>query len=133
MSLNGASSRWLRAAAYLPIYALCIGPAALLWRQPIVLAVIYIVVSAGLLLWRHSKTDLVYYFVPFFLGPIGETFAIQGGAWTYANHELLFPIWLPFVWGIAGLFMKNVSESLSGRQSSAELSASAPQRKHSSR
>jgi len=122
VSTDRASSRWLRAAAYLPVYALCIGPAALFWHQPILLAVVYIVVSAGLLMWRHSSSDLVYYFVPFFLGPIGEIFAVQGGAWTYADDDLLFPIWLPCVWGIAGLFMKNVSESISGRQSDGERS-----------
>lgn len=106
--------RLLRAVSYLPIYVVCIAPAALLWNQPVVLALVYAVTSVLLLAWRHSTTDLVYFFVPFFLGPAGEIFAVRGGAWEYSAHTSTLPIWLPFVWGIAGLFMKNVSAALAG-------------------
>ncbi len=106
---------WMRAAAYLPIYVVCVVPAALMWRQPLALALVYVVVSIGLLWWRHSRSDLAYYLVPFVMGPAGELVAVRGGAWAYADTGAV-PIWLPFAWGIAGLFMKNVSEVLSGRQ-----------------
>lgn len=100
----------LRAMKFLPIYVLCIGPVVFLWQRPVVLTVVYGVLAAALLLWRHSASDLAYFFVPFFLGPAGEFFAVWKGAWTYSLTETL-PIWLPFTWGIAGLFMKNASES----------------------
>lgn len=108
------SKNLLRAIAYLPIYVACIAPAALMWQRPVALALLYAVIAVGLLLWRHSASDLVYFFVPFFFGPAGEYFAVQQGAWNY-NGSTTLPIWLPFVWGIAGLFMKNVSETLAGR------------------
>lgn len=98
---------------YLPIYVICIAPAALMWQRPVALTLVYAVAAAGLLWWRHSRADLVYFFVPFVLGPAGELFAVQGGAWGYDGAGML-PIWLPFVWGLAGLFMKNVSEALAG-------------------
>ena len=112
-----STPRWLGALGYLPIYVVCIAPAALLWRQPLALAVFYAVASAGLLLWRHSRADLIYYFVPFVFGPAGEIFAVRGGAWSYAEAGESIPIWLPFVWGIAGLFMKNMSEALAEKTS----------------
>jgi hypothetical protein len=111
MSLRTAA--WFRAIAYLPIYLLCIAPAALLWQRPVALTVVYGIAAAGLLLWRHSRSDLVYFFVPFFCGPAGEFFAVHQGAWTYGGDSVI-PIWLPFTWGIAGLFMKNVSQALAG-------------------
>lgn len=101
----------LRASRYLPIYAVCILPAALLWQHPVALTILYAAAATGLLLWRHSSSDLIYFFVPFFMGPAGEFFAVKGGAWEYSGASVL-PIWLPFVWGIAGLFMKNLSEAL---------------------
>ena len=107
------SSPWLRAAGSLLIYVACIAPAALMWQRPLALAAVYVVIATGLLAWRHSRADLVYFFVPFFMGPAGELFAVRYGAWTYEGTETL-PIWLPFVWGIAGLFMKNLSEALAG-------------------
>ena len=117
------SAKVLRATAYLPIYVACIAPAALMWQQPVALALVYVVIAAGLLFWRHSASDLVYFFTPFFLGPIGEFFAVQRGAWSYDGSKTL-PIWLPFVWGIAGLFMKNVSEALTGDEGTKETSDS---------
>lgn len=111
------SHPWLRAVAYGPVYILCIAPAALLWHRPLLLTWLYVAACIGILLWRHSRSDLVYFFVPFFMGPAGEYFAVRSGAWTYTGETVL-PIWLPFVWGLAGIFMKNVSEALSGNASS---------------
>ena len=102
----------LQTVKYLPIYVACIAPAALLWQKPMVLTLFYLVTALGLLSWRHSAEDLIYFFVPFVFGPAGEFFAVQQGAWSYAGTPLI-PYWLPFAWGIAGLFMKNLSEALS--------------------
>lgn len=111
---DNAPMRLLRAVRYLPIYVACVAPAALLWHQPAVLTFVYAVTSVLLLAWRHSTTDLIYFFVPFLLGPAGEIFAVRGGAWVYSDQTTTLPLWLPFVWGIAGLFMKNVSAALAG-------------------
>ena len=37
--------------------------------------------------------------------------SITTGAWAYDSPQLLgIPIWLPFVWGNAGLFILNMAE-----------------------
>jgi hypothetical protein len=60
----------------------------------------------------HKKSDLIFYFVAFSLGPIGEAFAIYLGAWQYSKPFYLIPVWLPFLWGISALFVKKISETL---------------------
>lgn len=101
----------LQAAKYLPIYAVCIVPVVLLWQRPVTLTLVYIVASAGVLLWRRRPTDLIYFLVPGILGPAGEFFAVRAGAWAYAGEHMI-PLWLPFAWGLAGLAMMNISEAL---------------------
>ena len=97
---------------YVPIYIACIGLAGLLWQRPVLLAICYIAISAVILTFYHSKGDLIYFFVPFFLGPLGEMVPIAFGAWTYSKPLVLVPLWLPFVWGLAGLFMRRTSTAI---------------------
>lgn len=102
----------LAAARYLPLYLACAALAGLLWRRPVVLTLCYAALSAGLLLRWHSRRDLVYYFVPFVLGPAGEALAVSLGAWAYPPPARFLPLWLPFAWGIAMLFMHRVAEAV---------------------
>jgi hypothetical protein len=59
-----------------------------------------------------------FYFVAFVLGPLGELIAICFGAWSYAEPFYFIPIWLPFIWGIAALFMKKLAETLTANNKS---------------
>ena len=99
----------LRLLRYLPIYVACIGLAGLFWQRPLVLTILYIAVSVVVLTRYRSRGDLIYYFVPFFMGPLGELLPVGLGAWTYAEPLVMIPLWLPFVWGLAGLFMRRTS------------------------
>ena len=94
------------------IYFICVTLAALLWSRPIVLSLGYIFISIFMLCKWHAKSDFVFYFVAFVLGPLGELVAIYFGAWEYSKPLYFIPIWLPFLWGIAALFMKKLSETL---------------------
>src|SRR4051812_7517187 len=97
---------------YTPYYAGCILLASALWRSPGVLLIGYVGLSV-LMLWRwHRVPDLVFYFLPCALGPIGEAVAIYSGAWQYTRPWLLIPIWLPFAWGCAGLYMKKTADAI---------------------
>ena len=46
-------------------------------------------------------------------GPLAEAIAIYSGLWTYASPVLLgVPVWLPLVWGNAGLYIIRMSSFL---------------------
>jgi len=93
------------------IYALSITLAALLWHNPVFLSICYVLISIFMLYRWHAKSDLIFYFVAVVLGPLGEVVAVYFGAWQYSKPLYLIPIWLPFLWGIAALFMKKLSET----------------------
>jgi len=101
----------------LGLYAICIALAGLLWHRPVLLTICYVAISTVALMKWHTKGDLLFYFVTFVLGPAGESAAIYFGAWTYSKPLFLIPLWLPFLWGICALFMKNISETLLKRAS----------------
>jgi hypothetical protein len=96
----------------LGVYALCIVLVGSLWHKPVILTICYVVISIMVLTKWHSKSDFLFYFVTFALGPIGESVAIYLGAWNYSKPLYLIPSWLPFLWGICALFLKHFSESL---------------------
>jgi uncharacterized membrane protein YoaT (DUF817 family) len=94
------------------VYVICILFAGIFWTNPNLLLVIYILISALMIKKWHSKKDLIYFFVAFILGPVGELFATRLGAWSYAKPFFYIPLWLPFLWGIASLFMMKLPEAL---------------------
>jgi len=50
--------------------------------------------------------NVIVYLVAILGGPIAEAVAIHFGLWMYADPAFLgFPIWLPFVWGNAALYV----------------------------
>ena len=100
----------------LGLYALCIVLVGLLWHKPVVLTTCYMALSIVALTKWHTKSDLLFYFVTFVLGPLGESVAVYLGAWKYSKPLFVIPLWLPFLWGICALFMKNLSETLLRRK-----------------
>ena len=96
----------------LSIYVLCIALTCLLWSHPVVLSACFVLISVLMLYRWHSKTDLLFYFVAFLLGPLGEAIAVRSGAWMYAEPSFLIPLWLPLLWGIAVLFFKKLCGAL---------------------
>jgi hypothetical protein len=96
----------------LSIYAVLLILIAALWNRAVILTVCYCVMSLVILLIWHTKRDLFFYFVAFILGSVGESIAIYFGAWKYSKTFYLIPLWLPFLWGIAALVIKNISETL---------------------
>jgi len=67
-------------------------------------------VSILMLLNESDKIALYLFIIAFLLGPLSEALATYFGAWEYTNpHFLGFSIWLPFVWGNAGLFFRRIN------------------------
>jgi hypothetical protein len=96
----------------LGLYALGIVLVGSFWHKPVILTICYVVISIVVFIKWHTKSDLLFYFVTFILGPLRESVAIYPGAWKYSSPLYLIPSWLPFLWGICALFLKNISETL---------------------
>ena len=74
--------------------------------QPETAAVLLLVTAIVMLLIKRSKKELILYTVIMISGPIAESIAIYFGAWTYAQPVFIgVPLWLPFVWGNAALYI----------------------------
>lgn len=93
-------------------YAICVALVCLFYEKPMFLTGSFFLVSIILFIRWHAPSDFVFYFVAFVLGPVGELFAAAFGAWTYAQPFYFIPTWLPLLWGIAALVVKNLSETL---------------------
>lgn len=84
---------------------------SLLWRYPVALIALLLVTAAAIFRIRPNATSVVVYATAFVFGPAAEAVSITTGAWEYDSSNFLgVPIWLPFVWGNAGLFILNMAE-----------------------
>ena len=84
---------------------------SVLWRTPLVLTALLIVTGVAIYALRPSRTSAWVYVVGFVFGPLAEGVSIRTGAWEYASPTFLgIPLWLPFVWGIAALFIQNSAD-----------------------
>jgi uncharacterized membrane protein YoaT (DUF817 family) len=84
---------------------------SLLWRYPVALIALLLVTAAAIYRIRPNATSVVVYATAFVFGPAAEAVSITTGAWEYDSSNFLgIPVWLPFVWGNAGLFILNMAE-----------------------
>jgi hypothetical protein len=84
---------------------------SVLWRYPLALTSLQIATGVAIYSLRPSRTSACVYAVGFVFGPLAEGLAIQTGAWEYASPSVLgIPLWLPFVWGNAALFIQNSAD-----------------------
>ena len=84
---------------------------SVLWRTPLLLTALLIVTGIAIYALRPSRTSAWVYVVGFVFGPLAEGVSIRTGAWEYASPTFLgIPLWLPFVWGIAALFIENTAD-----------------------
>src|SRR5436309_11436522 len=81
----------------------------LFWPFPWLLLVL-LSLDAGLMLSaRKNVADLILIAFCGALGAVAEAFGIGSGAWSYALPMAMgVPIWLPTIWGIAALFIKEI-------------------------
>jgi hypothetical protein len=84
---------------------------SVLWRTPVALTALLIVTGVAIYALRPSRTSAFVYLIGFLFGPLAEGVSIRTGAWEYASPTFLgIPLWLPFVWGIAALFIQNTAD-----------------------
>jgi hypothetical protein len=69
-------------------------------------AVLLICISILMLSLEWNRKYLILFLAVSISGPIAEAVAIYFGAWAYTKPLFIgIPIWLPFVWGNAGLYI----------------------------
>jgi len=93
-------------------YVVLIASVALLWDRPDALLGVLSGLALVTLLAVRATHVRIFFFVGAVLGPVGESFAISRGAWSYANTELLVPFWLPLGWGLAAMCLVMVTDAI---------------------
>lgn len=74
------------------------------WKVEIVLSLAIVVLSY----LKHKtiavKKELLWFAVSGIVGTVGESVIMFSGPWSYSLVNVInFPIWLPFLWGLAGI------------------------------
>lgn len=88
----------------LAVYFVAVLAVCKLWQQVCPLSLILLV----LVLLKHkvfpAKRELLFFTLTGLLGSTGEVIGISGGAWSYTKPQLFnIPLWLPLLWGLAGM------------------------------
>ena len=76
----------------------------LFWRNtPLLIASLIL-----LAIFKHRiiplKIEFLWFVISAFVGTGTESLVMLSGPWSYTNIDILnFPLWLPFLWGLAGI------------------------------
>src|SRR3990167_1414390 len=87
----------------LGVMVLAIICVALFWKY----ALFLILLLGGLAYLKNLmlpiKKAWIWFIIIGLIGAFGESLIMLGGAWSYSETQILnFPLWLPFLWGLAG-------------------------------
>ena len=83
------------------------------WPFPYVLLALLALDAGVMLSARKNVADLILVAFCGVLGAVAEAFGIGSGAWAYALPlSMGVPIWLPTIWGIAALFIKEIAKQI---------------------
>jgi hypothetical protein len=81
-----------------------------LWPRPILLTAVLLAIAAVMLWARRSMSDVLLFVCCGVLGALAEACAVRCGAYAYTLPIALgIPLWLPVIWGIAALFVKETA------------------------
>ena len=80
------------------------------FREPIIISLLLLSFCSFLMLVVDGNKKSIYLFLAaFIMGPLAEATCIYFGAWQYSKPFILgFPLYLPFVWGNASLYIKRI-------------------------
>src|SRR5262245_14620218 len=82
----------------------------LFWARPILLMALLVSIAVVMLEARRSVNDVLLVVGCGVFGALAEASAIASGAWAYAVPAAGgVPLWLPAIWGIAALFIKEMA------------------------
>ena len=83
------------------------------WQSPYLLTLVLLSLSCMVLIGKRNSQDLITFLTCGALGAIAEVLVVNFGAWSYSVPQFLgIPYWLPLVWGISALFIRNISTKI---------------------
>lgn len=93
------------------ITAFCV---SFFWQREVVLVLLLLLETALIGIFWRERFDFLWFSTAAVIGPLGEAVIIAHGAWSYAKPVVFgVPIWLPVLWGVAGLLGKRLVISVS--------------------
>ena len=92
----------------------CLAVVSVFWKAPALLLFVLAAIAASMIfIGEERKRDLVLFLLVSVWGAFSEAIAIHYGAWSYPEPSIIgIPLWLPFVWGIAGIFIKRLYQAI---------------------
>ena len=73
------------------------------WRNTIFLIALIALLVVAKHFLMPIKKELWWFLISAIIGTTAESLSMLSGPWSYANSNIFnFPIWLPFLWGLAG-------------------------------
>lgn len=86
---------------------------SLLWDRPLLALPGVSAVAVGVLALYRDRVLYSIFVVVGILGAAVEVVTIHFGAWTYARPQALgIPVWLPVLWGIAGVTVVRIERKM---------------------
>jgi hypothetical protein len=91
---------------------------AFLWNDALLLTFSLLILAIFVLRHFHTKNDIITFIVVGIGGSFVESICIYFGAWYYAKPLYLIPLWLPFLWGLAGLIIRRFTLEIENNKKS---------------
>jgi hypothetical protein len=85
------------------------------WSSPSLLTLALLVIAATMILSGTRRAhDTLFFILAGIWGALSEAVAVNfGGAWHYSSpFQFGIPLWLPILWGIAGIFLIRLSDTV---------------------
>jgi len=85
----------------------------LFYKYTFLCLLLMIAVSGFMVFIDSNKKTFKFFILVGLSGALAESVAIYFGAWQYQNDFIIgVPLYLPFVWGNAGIFIKYVANKI---------------------
>jgi asparagine N-glycosylation enzyme membrane subunit Stt3 len=85
------------------------------WNSPSLLTLALLAIAATMILSGTRRAhDALFFLIAGIWGALSEAVAVNfGGAWYYPSpFQFGIPLWLPILWGIAGIFLVRLSDTV---------------------
>lgn len=73
------------------------------WKSKVALSVVLLIIFFVKNKLIPLKKEFIWFIISAIVGSLGECLIMFSGPWKYSYSDIInFPLWLPFLWGLAG-------------------------------